>query len=108
MDSPNPRYRDWRELIKRRIYQVWEYPEAARGSALGGEVLLAFTLNRAGTLLSVWLIRSSGYPILDQEAVRAVKAAAPFDPFPPDLVEDPVNIAGSFSYYPSPSRFFRN
>ncbi|MBI4537340.1 MAG: TonB family protein, partial [candidate division NC10 bacterium] len=108
LDGPEPAYKDFRELIKRRIYRVWAYPEAARENGIGGELLLVFTLNKAGSLLGVRLMESSGFPILDQEALRAVKAAAPYDPLPPYLVDDPLNITASFHYNLPSHRFRRN
>jgi outer membrane biosynthesis protein TonB len=36
--------------------------------------------------------------VLDNEALRAVKAAAPFDPFPPQMGEEAFNILGTFHY----------
>jgi protein TonB len=52
-------------------------------------------------------VHSSGFPILDQEALRAVKQAAPYDPFPPQMGDEPWNISASFHYY-LPYRFRRN
>ena len=60
--------------------------------------MLIFTLNKAGTLINIRLVQSSGFPILDEEALRAVKVAAPFDPFPPQMGEDPWNIRAFFHY----------
>jgi len=31
------------------------------------------------------VLRSSGFDVLDQAAIRIVKLAAPFSPFPPDI-----------------------
>jgi TonB family protein len=107
LDSQEPRYLDTLARIKRRIELVWGYPEEAMLAGIGGEVLLMFTMRKTGTLTGVRLLQGSGYPSLDQEALRAIKAAAPFDPFPPQTVEDPVNILASF-HYNSPYRFRRN
>jgi periplasmic protein TonB len=45
------------------------------------------------------LVESSGYPVLDNEALRAVKAAAPFDPFPPQMGNESWNILATFHYH---------
>jgi protein TonB len=34
------------------------------------------------------VLRSSGFDVLDEAAVRIVELAAPFSPFPPDIKED--------------------
>ncbi len=44
------------------------------------------------------LVRSSGYPILDDEAIRAVQAAAPFHPIPPWIGKERLAISASFEY----------
>ncbi len=107
LDSREPQFVPYLARLKRRIEREWVYPEEAQRHSVGGELLLVFTLNKAGTLTQIQLVHTSGYPILDAEALRAVKAAAPFDPFPPQLGEEPWNIAASFRYN-LPYRFRRN
>ena len=98
LDSRNPRYLDYLGRLKARIQNEWGYPEEARRLGVGGELHMLFTLNKAGTLVNIQLLESSGFPVLDNEALRAVKAAAPFDPFPPQMGEDAFNILGTFHY----------
>lgn len=107
LDSREPRFLDYLARIKSRIERVWGYPEEAWSNRVSGELLLVFTLNPGGSLTHIRLVHSSGFPVLDEEALRAVKAAAPFDPFPPQLGEEPWNIAASFRYF-LPMRYYRN
>lgn len=107
LDSREDRFVEYLARVKRRVERVWVYPEEALAHGVGGELLLVFTLNKAGTLTNIQLVRSSGFPILDEEALRAIKLAAPFDPFPPHLGEEPWNISASFRYN-LPRRFRRN
>jgi periplasmic protein TonB len=106
MDDRQPDFLPYLERLKRRVYNVWSYPKEAGELGLGGEVDLIFTLNRSGSLTSLRLLHSSGFPVLDEEALRAIRAAAPFDPFPPQLGEESWNIRGSFHYISS--RYRRN
>jgi periplasmic protein TonB len=99
MDSRNPLYLDYLGRLKARIQAEWGYPEEARRVGMGGELQMLFTLNKSGTLVNIRLLQSSGQPVLDNEALRAVKAAAPFDPFPPQMGEDAFNIHGTFYYH---------
>jgi protein TonB len=99
LDDRQPDYLPYLERLKRRVYDVWSYPQEAGELGLGGEVQLIFTLNKGGTLLSLRLVNSSGYPVLDNEAMRAIRVAAPFDPFPPQMGDEPINIRGSFLYF---------
>jgi TonB family protein len=107
LDSREERFLDYLSMVKRRVERIWEYPEEARNHGVGGEVYLEFTLNTAGSLVYIRLVRSSGYPILDEEALRAVKVAAPYDPFFPQMGDQPMNILATF-HYNQPYRFRRN
>jgi protein TonB len=98
LDSREPRFQNYLQRLKARIQSEWGYPDEARRTGIGGELNLLFTLNRAGTLVSIRLLESSGYPVLDNEALRAVKAAAPFDPFPPQMGDEAWNILATFHY----------
>ncbi|MGE5850168.1 MAG: energy transducer TonB [Candidatus Methylomirabilota bacterium] len=107
LDSKDPVYLPYLARLKRRIQNEWVYPEEAWRRGVSGELLLVFTLNKNGSLTNVRLVHSSGFPILDEEALRAIKQAAPYDPFPPQMGEEPWNISASFHYY-LPYRFRRN
>ena len=107
LDSRDPEYLPYLASLKRRIQNEWVYPEEAWSRGVSGELLLVFTLNKNGSMTYLRLVYSSGFPILDQEALRAVKQAAPFDQFPPEMGEEPKNFAASFVYNP-PYRFRRN
>ena len=107
LNSREDRFVDYLAHVKRRVERVWVYPEEALNHGVGGELLLIFTLNKAGTLTYIRLTQSSGFPVLDEEALRAVKLAAPFDPLPPQMGDEPWNISASF-HYNLPRRFRRN
>jgi TonB family protein len=38
------------------------------------------------------LLRSSGYPAIDQALLKAVKRAAPYHPFPDDMPDQEISI----------------
>jgi TonB family protein len=99
LDNREPQYVDYLALLKRRIERVWGYPPEAANNGISGDLLLIFTLNKSGSLIDLRLIRSSGFPVLDEAAIRAVKLAAPYDPFPAYMGSDPWNIRASFTYY---------
>lgn len=102
-----PRYLRYLAHLKRRIESEWLPPEDARRVGAGGEVILVFTLNPTGSLTFIRLVESSGFPTLDNESLRSVKAAAPFDAFPREMGGEPVNIVATFTYG-SPARYRRN
>jgi protein TonB len=61
------------------------YPNAARRDRLTGTATVSFTLNGAGNVTAVRVVRSSGQPILDQAAIEMVQRASPFPPIPAGL-----------------------
>lgn len=64
------------------------YPDKARREQLSGSLLLDVALNPDGTIRNITLRRSSGHKLLDDAAIRIVRLAAPFAPFPPDIRKD--------------------
>ena len=77
---------EWRRKIE-RVGNL-NYPHEAARRGLSGNLLLEVVLNPDGTVADIALRRSSGEPVLDDAAVRIVKLAAPFAPFPPGIAED--------------------
>ena len=70
----------WRMKVE-RVGNL-NYPDEARRNKLSGNLLLAVTINVDGSLREVKVRRSSGHKLLDDAAVRIVKMAAPYAPFP--------------------------
>lgn len=99
LDTREPKYISYFTSIKRAIELVWEYPEPALRNGLQGKLVLEFTIHANGHLEGTRLIRSSGFPVLDQEAIRAVRAAAPFHPIPPWIGKNRLDVIASFEYH---------
>lgn len=94
-------YVDYFNSIKRAIELVWRYPDEAVIHGLSGALALRFTLKDTGELEDVKLIRSSNHKPLDDEALLAVKVAAPYNPFPASLTKKRLHIVGTFIYQPT-------
>jgi TonB family protein len=86
--------------IKRKIELVWSYPMEAQEEGIHGYLFLRFTILKDGRLEKVVLLQSSGHKILDDEAIHAIKTAAPFNPIPERLKMDKITIEASFHYLP--------
>lgn len=84
--------------VKRRIEIYWDYPDVAVRNGWQGKVQITFTINRDGSLSNVAVIKSSGYPSLDDAAVTAIKLASPFAGFPENFAVQNLNIKGQFEY----------
>lgn len=98
LNTKSYKYISYFTHIKRKIELVWEYPRAAAEMGQEGRLTLRFTILKDGRLAGVWLVQSSGYRLLDEEAIRAVKEAAPFNPIPDRLKQDHLNIIANFTY----------
>jgi protein TonB len=76
---------DWRLKIE-RIGNL-NYPEGARGR-IYGSLRLTVSLKPDGSVDEVQIDRPSDYPILNDAALKIVRLAAPFGPFPPEIRKD--------------------
>lgn len=84
------KYAAYMEAWRAKVERVGNlnYPDEARRRKLSGNLLLGVALNPDGTINDIVLRRSSGYKVLDDAAIRIVKLAAPFSPFPEDIRAD--------------------
>jgi protein TonB len=58
------------------------YPEEIRRLMLVGDLVMTVGINLDGSVESIDIQRSSGYPRLDQAAIRIVRLAGPYSPLP--------------------------
>ena len=75
----------WSSEVLQRLKSVKRYPSGAESRREYGVVMLRFTLNRNGGVLSRSIARGSGYPELDQEALAMAQRGAPFPPMPASM-----------------------
>lgn len=84
------KYAAYMEAWRAKVERVGNlnYPEEARREHLSGSLILDVALNSDGSINTITVRRPSGYPVLDAAAVRIVKLAAPYAPFPADFKND--------------------
>ena len=61
------------------------YPVASRQYGIYGDLRLMVAIRHDGSISNIEVLSSSGHAVLDEAAIRIVRMAAPFDPFPPEL-----------------------
>jgi len=98
LNAPEIQYISYFASIKRKIELVWQYPYEAAVAGIQGELTLDFVIARSGAVNSIELVHSSGSKILDDEAIRSIRKAAPFDPIPKDYNIPSLQIRGRFVY----------
>ena len=92
--------------LKRKIQGVWIYPSVASRAGIGGSLTVEFSIDKTGELLYVNLIDSSGYNVLDESAMKAIRSAAPYFPFPARMKAKKLRVKANFIYVTQ--NFFRN
>ena len=98
LDTEDKRYVAYAKIIKERIGQRWRYPPEAIERLLEGRLMVFFSLTREGNMIRIKIIQNSGHEILDEEALRAVRTASPFPPFPEHIRVSRLNIKATFDY----------
>lgn len=73
---------NWRSRLMAHLNRHKRYPSGESGA---GKARVAFSINRAGQVLSARLAGSSGNPRFDEEAVAMVRRASPVPPPPPEV-----------------------
>lgn len=66
------------DYIKRKIQENKKYPPQAKKEHIEGVVELQFAIDKNGFLKNVNIINSSGYKILDDEAISTINRSAPY------------------------------
>jgi protein TonB len=85
--STNAAYvRNWVDRVV-RVGNI-NYPPEARRANLYGNARILVSLRKDGTVKELAILESSGSTVLDDAAIRIVRMAAPFAPFPDSLKED--------------------
>ena len=92
------KYMSYFSGIKEKIEWAWVYPQEAQQRGQMGVLTLTFTILRDGSLKSVKLVKSSGFRLLDQAAIRAVRDAAGFGPMPSAWEDEELTILANFEY----------
>ena len=92
------RYIGYFTSMRKAIELVWNYPLDAARKGEQGEVGLEFIIGKDGHVTQVRVLRSSGYLILDQAIMEAIKLASPFSPLPDGFGKTRLVVTGSFRY----------
>lgn len=75
--------KSWLEKVE-RVGNL-NYPEEARKKQIYGRLRLLVALYATGEVKEIRVLHSSGHKVLDDAAIRIVRLAAPFSPFPDDV-----------------------
>jgi protein TonB len=91
------RYQSYFYKFASRLYRVWVYPPEAGMRGEQGVVQASFIISRDGRISSIRIIRSSGYPDLDNEVMFALKKMSGV-PLPDSYELDNLKVDAYFRY----------
>jgi len=87
LKSSNAFYvRSWIDKVT-RVGNI-NYPSEAERAKLSGRARILVSLRKDGTVKELAILESSGSSVLDDAAIRIVRMASPFAPFPDSMKED--------------------
>ncbi|MBI5101045.1 MAG: TonB family protein [Nitrospirae bacterium] len=93
------RFKGYMDKLRSRIEGLWVYPPEALAKGIYGDLELTFTINKDGTLRGrPELVRTSGYRVLDDAAIKALKDGEPYWPLPEEWGMETYTIKGHFIY----------
>ncbi|WP_437887239.1 energy transducer TonB [Phytobacter sp. V91] len=81
----------WEALVKGKINKVRNYPDDARRRHRTGTVIITFSVNERGEILSSQLATPSGTLSLDRAAMIALDSARPLPPPPGEILRNGVH-----------------
>jgi protein TonB len=108
LNTQDPILAPFTKKIESWIEAQWQYPDLAKHYGLQGKVTVEFTVLQDGHIDLLSVVRSSGSNLLDDEAVRAIKAAAPFPPIPRSIAANRLRIIAGFTYLNNRVAFTNN
>jgi periplasmic protein TonB len=86
------------QRFRNNVYMVWNYPDLAKERGQEGTCLLKVTITRDGEVKDVVLKEPTDHPLLDNEAIRAIRKGASYGPLPKAYPKDELNIMVFFQY----------
>lgn len=89
-----PNWGPYMRDLEQRIKRNWVPPKGDSSK----RVIITFTIGRDGRLLSKSITKSSGVPLADSAAMKAIELTAPFRPLPPEYKGSSVPIEFTFDY----------
>jgi outer membrane biosynthesis protein TonB len=109
LDSPDARYSDYLDQVRRKIKEKWGFPCVKNAQTRECEVHstsldVHFGILRDGQVQFVDIVKVADHEIYDEYAVNAIKLASPFPPVPPVMLRamregsTGLAISARFSY----------
>lgn len=99
LDTDEFKFMSYNRWLKIKVESVLKYPELAAISGYHGTLYLKFDIMKDGTLGGLEVLKSSGFKILDDEALRSIRSSAPFQPLPDEWGMERYSIRAAVIFY---------
>lgn len=99
LDTDEFKFISYNRWLKIKVEGVLKYPELAAVSGYQGVAYIRFDIMKDGSLGALELLKSSGYKILDDEALRSIRSSAPFAPLPVEWHMERYPIRAAVIFY---------
>jgi TonB family protein len=104
LDSPDPKYSDYLDRVRRMIKDKWIYPcvpnpiNTRQCEYKSAQLEIEFGIAKDGRVPFVIVRAPSQHGIYDEYAVNAIKLASPFPPVPDEMGKKGIPILARFNY----------
>ena len=99
LDTDEFKFMSYNRWLKVKVESVLRYPELAAISGYQGTLYILFDIMKDGSLGRLEVLKSSGYKILDDEALRSIRDSAPFQPLPDEWNMKQYSIRAAVLFY---------
>lgn len=99
LDTDEFKFISYNRWLKIKVESNLHYPELAAISGYQGVLYIKFDILKDGSLGDLELLKSSGYKILDDEALKAIRSSAPFAPLPDEWGRERYSIRAAVIFY---------
>ena len=99
LDTDEFKFMSYNRWLKVKVESVLQYPELAAISGYQGTLYILFDIMKDGSLGRLEILKSSGYKILDDEALRSIRSSAPFQPLPEEWHMERYSIRAAVLFY---------
>jgi len=89
---------NYASAIAHKLDIYWDYPQAAARNGWQGTLKMQFRINKDGSVSDFKVVRSTGYPALDENVITALKLGALYPPLPAKWERDYIEVMGEFNY----------
>ncbi len=84
------KYASYLDAWRRKVERIGNlnYPDQAKRQKLYGNLILHVAVRKDGSVEQIRVLHSSGHKLLDDAAIRIVRLAAPYSPFPQEIRQE--------------------